>query len=318
MIAVGGTTLYTDAGRGEVSESAWSETGSGCSPEPKPTWQSDVGCSGRTDNDVAAVADNNTPVSAYDSYESSGWQLDGGTSVSAPIIAAAMALATPYTRSFEGAQSLYIEHANGLSGIHDIASGSNGTCANYRYLCEAIVGYDGPTGLGSLRGAPEVPPPTPVTTGTGSIGSTGATLDGTINTHGGAVTGCAFEYGSTTTYGKSVACEKLPASGMSPAPVAAPVTGLTAGEEYHFRLHVAYQGGSGEGGDMTFKTTGNAPSAVTGQAHLSHRAQRASPQRSIPKATQSRAASSNMARAPVSGTPPRVPRRPAKAVRPYL
>ncbi len=43
------------------------------------------------------------------------------------------------------------------------------------YLCEATLGYDGPTGLGSLRGAPEVPAPTPAT------GSASSITQGTAN-----------------------------------------------------------------------------------------------------------------------------------------
>ncbi len=51
-------------------------TGSGCSQEPKPAWQRDRGCAYRTTNDVAAVASKNTPVSVYDSFETSDhWQL---------------------------------------------------------------------------------------------------------------------------------------------------------------------------------------------------------------------------------------------------
>jgi hypothetical protein len=35
--------------------------------------------------------------------------------------------------------------------LHDVISGSNGTCGSY--LCTAGNGYDGPTGLGSPSGA---------------------------------------------------------------------------------------------------------------------------------------------------------------------
>ena len=39
------------------------------------------------------MADQNTPVSTYDSYKTeTEWNLEGGTSVGAPIVAAAMAL----------------------------------------------------------------------------------------------------------------------------------------------------------------------------------------------------------------------------------
>jgi subtilase family serine protease len=110
VIAVGGTSLHQAEGRRGWSETVWSETGggtgSGCTKEPKPSWQKDSGCAFRTTNDVSAVADPNTPVSVYDSTSPSPWLLVGGTSASAPIVAAAMALATPYTRSFPAAEGL--------------------------------------------------------------------------------------------------------------------------------------------------------------------------------------------------------------------
>jgi hypothetical protein len=37
------------------------------------------------------------------------------------------------------------------SALHDVTSGSNGSCSG-RYLCTAEVGYDGPTGLGTPNG----------------------------------------------------------------------------------------------------------------------------------------------------------------------
>ena len=44
---------------------------------------------------------------------------------------------------------------NGTGVLDDVVSGSNGSCGS-SYLCKAIAGYDGPTGLGSPLGAPNV------------------------------------------------------------------------------------------------------------------------------------------------------------------
>jgi hypothetical protein len=169
VIAVGGTTLTKASNSRGWAETVWYNnnggewvgTGSGCSAyEPKPAWQTDAGCVHRTNNDVAAVADENTPVSVYDSYGHSGeaaWRLIGGTSAATPIIASAMALANAYTRSFPGAEAFYMEALqNGTGALDDVVSGSNGSCGNY--LCNARTGYDGPTGLGSPYGAPETLP----------------------------------------------------------------------------------------------------------------------------------------------------------------
>ncbi len=166
VISVGGTKLTKATNARGWTEEAWNKTGSGCSEyEPKPVWQTDSGCVRRTDNDVAAVASTQTPVSVADSYElpsefskpEPGWTLVGGTSVSSPLVAGMIALANQYTRTFTGAYAFYLQAAqNGTGALDDVVSGSNGTCGNY--LCKAGVGYDGPTGLGSPYGAPVVMP----------------------------------------------------------------------------------------------------------------------------------------------------------------
>jgi hypothetical protein len=280
VIAVGGTTLTQGSRRG-WSETVWGEvaggelsgTGSGCSTEPKPAWQSDSGCAFRTTNDVAAVADPNTPVSVYDSEETgSPWLLLGGTSVSAPIVAAAMALSNAYTRSFEGAQALYLQSTTG-HGFNDVISGANGSCGTY--LCKAGFGYDGPTGLGGLRGAPQLPPPTPLTEESSSITTDGATLQGTVEPHGAAITECSFEYGLTNAYGSRAPCGSIPGPGTGAVSVSASVTGLTSATAYHVRLVLSYSGGMGAstdgypggsaaGTDVTFTTGAESPAVVTG------------------------------------------------------
>ncbi len=272
VIAVGGTSLLptTKNARG-WTETVWYEsiggeiygTGSGCSREPKPAWQADGGCAYRTTNDVAAVASKNTPVSVYDSYETTDkWQLASGTSVATPIVAAAMALANPYTRSFEGAHALYLEAAiSGTGALDDVVSGKNGSCGDY--LCEAGPGYDGPTGLGSLSGAPEVPPPALTTGEATSSTPSEATLDATVNPNGAEIPECKFEYGTTSSYGSSVPCSTLPGSGTSPVAVSASITGLAPSSVYHYRIAASYPGGTSTGSDQTFTTAGSRPTVST-------------------------------------------------------
>jgi hypothetical protein len=150
VTAVGGTTLTTDSGvtRG-YNETAWSGSGSGCSEyEAKPAWQTDTGCSDRTLNDTAAVADPNTPIAYYDTPTAGGWGEGGGTDVSAAIVAAAYALAGTPAPGSNPASYLY-QHPDAL---YAITSGSNGTCSP-AYLCTAGAGYNGPTGMGTPSGA---------------------------------------------------------------------------------------------------------------------------------------------------------------------
>ncbi|WP_037856581.1 kelch repeat-containing protein [Streptomyces sp. NRRL S-31] len=155
VTAVGGTTLSKDpaAARG-WSESVWDHdgagTGSGCSLyEPKPSFQRDTGCPGRTVADVSAVADPDTGVAVYDSFgDTGGWGVAGGTSASAPIIAGVYANAgTPAAGSYPAVYP----YADGGTALHDVTTGSNGTCSP-AYLCTAGPGYDGPTGLGTPAG----------------------------------------------------------------------------------------------------------------------------------------------------------------------
>jgi subtilase family serine protease len=97
-------------------------------------------------NDVAAVADPNTGVDVYDSYQQTGWLVFGGTSVSAPIIAGVYALSENATSVFYG--SYPYSHTTSL---YDVTMGTNDSC-DVSYFCTAEDGYDGPTGLGTPDG----------------------------------------------------------------------------------------------------------------------------------------------------------------------
>ncbi len=148
-IAVGGTALVQKRS-GAYAETAWSGAGSGCSAYVhKPAWQTDTHCPGRTVSDISAVADPDTGVAVRDSYDtgySTDWLVFGGTSVSSPLIAGMYGLAGT-TAGVTGAGGIYAHS----SSLYDVVGGSNGGCGG-DYLCTAVPGYDGPTGLGSPRG----------------------------------------------------------------------------------------------------------------------------------------------------------------------
>jgi subtilase family serine protease len=147
VTAVGGTTL-TRSGGG-FTETVWNGSGSGCSAYiPKPSWQKDTGCARRTVADVSADADPNTGVAVYDTYRlrRGGWLVFGGTSVASPIIASVYALAGNASSVSYGSYSY-----SHLSALHDVVSGSNGSCGG-SYLCTGTTGYDGPTGNGTPNG----------------------------------------------------------------------------------------------------------------------------------------------------------------------
>jgi subtilase family serine protease len=152
VVCVGGTSLAKNSAlpRG-WAEAAWPHAGSGCSKlVAKPAWQTDVGCTMRSWSDVSAVADPLTGVAFYDTYQSPGWGVSGGTSVGSPLIAGAYALAENAT-SQNYAQGLW--QAGGTSNFHDVTAGyANGTCPLYPYICTPGPGYDGITGWGTPAG----------------------------------------------------------------------------------------------------------------------------------------------------------------------
>lgn len=150
VTAVGGTSLKTASNSRGWTETVWSGAGAGCSAyEPKPSWQTDTGCSKRAVADVSADADPNTGVAVYDSTAyrgASGWLVFGGTSVASPIIASVYALAG------NGGSVNYGSYPYGhLSSLFDVTSGSDGSCGG-TYLCTGTAGYDGPTGNGTPNG----------------------------------------------------------------------------------------------------------------------------------------------------------------------
>lgn len=148
VTAVGGTSLNM-SGTTYQGETAWSLAGSGCSAfELKPGFQTDTLCTNRTIGDVSADADPNTGAAIFDStrYQGKkGWFQVGGTSLSSPIIAGMYGLSGGVT----GAGNA-LPYGN-TAALRDITSGSNGSCGG-TYLCTAVAGYDGPTGLGTPNG----------------------------------------------------------------------------------------------------------------------------------------------------------------------
>ena len=152
VTAVGGTSLYLNNGEYK-NEDAWSGAGSGCSQfEPKPSWQTDVQCSGRTVADVSAVADPATGMAIYSTTSSKGqkgWFTAGGTSLAAPVIAAVYALSGNIPTNKQASSLPY--SLGSKINLHDVIGGSNGVCPT-SYLCTGKTKYDGPTGLGSPNG----------------------------------------------------------------------------------------------------------------------------------------------------------------------
>ena len=165
VLAVGGTSITTDASGNYLGETAWTGSGGGQSAyEAEPTYQSTYGLpndsiGARGVPDVAYSADPASGFAVYDAYGyqgQRGWFVVGGTSAGAPQWSGLLAIANS-VRVSNGKTTLNavnainaalytIAGAAYTTDYHDIASGTNGLCGA---LCTAVSGYDYVTGLGS-------------------------------------------------------------------------------------------------------------------------------------------------------------------------
>jgi sugar lactone lactonase YvrE len=105
-------------------------------------------------------------------------------------------------------------------------------------------------------------------TGTATaIGVTTATLNGTVNPEGHAVSVCEFEYGTADSYGHSAPCKQSATEigeGTRPTAVSAELTGLEPGTSYHYRIAGTNTKGPGHGSDQTFSTANAVQGVKTG------------------------------------------------------
>lgn len=108
-------------------------------------------------NDISADADPLTGLAVYNTFGSFGvgWLELGGTSLSTPLVASMYALAgspapNTYPNSYPYARP---------GAFNDITTGTNDPCGG-TYLCTAVKGYDGPTGIGTPHGVTGLRSPT--------------------------------------------------------------------------------------------------------------------------------------------------------------
>ncbi|MGD9724254.1 MAG: proprotein convertase P-domain-containing protein [Pirellulales bacterium] len=174
VMAVGGTTLSLDAAGNYLAESSWGSSGGGISVyETQPSWQNGVvtqSATHRTMPDVAFLANPNTGVPVYDTFNNSPgtpWTKVAGTSFATPAWASLVAIADQ-GRNLAGLPVLDIPelmtaiYAMPASNFHDITV-NGGPPAN-----APAVGYDLVTG----RGTPKALPVVEYLVGLGSISGT--------------------------------------------------------------------------------------------------------------------------------------------------
>ncbi|KVC51166.1 peptidase S53 [Burkholderia diffusa] len=147
VVAVGGTTLYTNGNGGYAGETAWDSSGGGISGiEPIPSWQSNVpALKGRAFRGIPDIAFDADPNSGEAVVVGGQLEIVGGTSLSAPLFSATWARmlsgACAVNLGF-AAPTLYSVQATTPSIFHDITNGSNGAYS-------AGSGWDFVTGWGT-------------------------------------------------------------------------------------------------------------------------------------------------------------------------
>ena len=147
--AVGGTTLTLAANGSIATEVAWPNSGCGLSAlEAAPTWQTTTV---PTAGGKRAVVDVSVQANSYFALHEQKWQALGGTSFASPVAAGLFAVVTSARIS---AGKPAIGYLNPIlygtpavqAALRDVTTGTSGANA-------AAVGWDFPTGFGSLNAA---------------------------------------------------------------------------------------------------------------------------------------------------------------------
>jgi hypothetical protein len=126
---------------------------------------------------------------------------------------------------------------------------------------EDLAGHPRVLGRAPDIGAYELVVPKVITGRAHTAGRT-ATVQGTVNPEGLAVSSCTFQYRPSTAYGSKAPCARAPGAGSGPVVVSAQLRGLAPGVTYHYRLIAGDVHGTGAGADRVF-TVARPPELLT-------------------------------------------------------
>jgi len=156
------------------------------------------------------------------------------------------------TTSF-GTQTALQNLGNGSTSVA-MTQNLTGLLPNTTYYFRIVAGNSGGSVQGdALTFTTLADPPVAVTSIANSISNSGSTLAGTVNPNN-RMTSVYFQFGTTTLYGNTTAPQSVLA-GTSGVGVIAPISGLTLGTTYHYRLVAENAGGVAYGDNLTFTTT---------------------------------------------------------------
>lgn len=129
--------------------------------------------------------------------------------------------------------------------------------------CIAVGKSTGGGETATLAERLELNQPSASTSAATKVGSSQATLNGTVNTNGESTT-YWFEYGLSTAYGASAPAEpKALSASSAPTPVSQQVSGLMDGTTYHYRLVARNPAGTAFGVDQVFTTVDLPQTTIT-------------------------------------------------------
>jgi phosphodiesterase/alkaline phosphatase D-like protein len=104
--------------------------------------------------------------------------------------------------------------------------------------------------------------PTAATQAASDVSPTSATLNGTVNANNNSTT-VTFEYGTDTSYSRTITAAQSPVTGSVDTAVSVNITGLVPNTTYHFRVVGQNSVGTSNGADMTFTTSYTQTPTVT-------------------------------------------------------
>lgn len=150
--------------------------------------------------------------------------------------------------------SLTTKTADG-TGSSSYISNITSLTANTTYYVRAYVTYGEDIVYGnqvSFTSLPNPVAPTITTVSLTNVQLKSVTLGGKVNANGFPTTSVKFEYGTTTSYGKSITLDNV--IGNTSTDVTANISNLSPNTTYHYRLVATNAGGVAISNDMTFHT----------------------------------------------------------------